>query len=443
MDRASAANILSDLREYLGSRSFSRGLTLSVLLLGVTFWASWSVIVVLLAKSNMDLTPGQLLSLVAIAGASGAISKLLGTFLANILGRWMPTVIAVLMLLVSVHSFVQFMAIELTYPILVLLASLSGVGCMMFAPALDVTRESKLVTPLPLSINWVIGMTILAVFLAQLIVPLLATWQPVTMDSPLILERSSGHFFSRIEAGQLIWLNSFSFFWTVLLGLSAMLSLAAVLSSSQKPSLPKVTLRKLLTQNGHVWYCSILYNMTLGSFIGFTMALPVVMEFVFGYSTLILVWMGPFIALLAWPFGRWLGSVFGGALVTQVSLFLMMVFGILAGRYMYFAQHGMTELYFEPFFISMLGLIFTSALGNGSVVVSMEKVFPRTYTHRVLIWAGAIAMLGAVYLPLRFGWALQSKNMDTVYIDFIIFYVIGLLLNGCVYLRRHGQFYNP
>jgi NNP family nitrate/nitrite transporter-like MFS transporter len=91
----------------------------------------------------------------------------------------------------------------------------------------------------------------------------------------------------------------------------------------------------------------------------------------------------------------------------------------------------------------MLGLIFTSALGNGSVVVSMTKVFPRTYTHRVLIWAGTIAMLGAVYLPLRFAWALQSQNMDTVYIDFIVFYVIGLLLNGFVYLRRRGQFYNP
>ena len=443
MGKASQANTMSDIRDYLGSRALSRGLTLSVLLLGVTFWASWSVIVVLLAKSNLYLSPVQLLSLVAIAGASGAVSKLLGTLLANVFGRWMPTVIATLMLLMSIISFVQFSAMQLSYSILVALAAGSGVGCMMFAPAFDLTRQSKIMLPLPLSMSLVIGMTIFSLFLAQLVVPLLATWPLSSVDSALILERSSGHFFSRIEAGQVIRLNNFSFVWAILFGLTATLSAAAALLSNHKQSLPKVTLRKLLTQNGHVWYCSILYNMTFGSFIGFTMALPLMLEFVFGYSTLILVWMGPFVALLARPFGRWLATIFGGALITQMSLLLMMIFGALAGRYMYLAQHGAAELYFEPFFISMLGLIFTSALGNGSVVVSMTKVFPRTYTHRVLIWAGTIAMLGAVYLPLRFAWAMQSQSMDTVYIDFIVFYVIGFLLNGFVYLRRHGQFYNP
>jgi NNP family nitrate/nitrite transporter-like MFS transporter len=443
MNKVPAANTTSELRGNLGSQVLLRWLTMSVLLLGVTFWASWSVIVVLLAKSNADLTSSQLMSLVAIAGASGAVSRLFGTLLVNIVGRWMPAVIATIMLAVSIDSFVQFSAAQITYPMLALLASLSGIGCMMFAPAFDLTRQSKTMIPQPLSMSLVIGMTILSLFLAQLIVPLLATWQPGGISSSLVLERSSGNFFARIDEGRDILLNSFSCVWAVLFALSAVMSVSAALLANDKYSQPKVTIRKLLTQNGHVWYCSILYNMTFGSFIGFAMALPLVLEFVFGYSTLILVWMGPFIALLARPFGRWLAGIFGGALVTQISLLLMTVFGAFAGRYMYFAQHGATELYFEPFFISMLGLIFTSALGNGSVVASMTKVFPRTYTHRVLIWAGTIAMLGAVYLPLRFALALKSQSIDTVYIDFIVFYVIGLLLNGFVYLRRHGQFYNP
>ena len=443
MDKASVANTLSNLREWFGSYVFFRGLTLSVLLLGVTFWGSWSVIVVLLAKSNIDLTATQLLLLVAIAGGSGAISKLVGALLANILGRWMPTLVATLMSLVCINSFAQFSAVQVTYPVLIVLAALSGIGCMMFAPAFDLTRQSKLMISLPLSMNLVIGMMIFSLFLTQLIIPLVATWQLSAMDSALILEQSSGHFFSRIEAGRPILLNNFSFVWAILFSIAAIFSGVAALFANQKQLLPKVTISKLLTHNGHVWYCSILYNMTFGSFIGFTMALPLVLEFVFGYSTLTLVWMGPFIALLARPFGQWLAKVFGGALVTQLSLLLMMIFAAMSGRYMYFAQHGVTELYFEPFFMSMLGLIFTSALGNGSVVVSMTKIFPRTYTHRILTWAGIIAMLGAVYLPLRFAWALQSQKIDTVYIDFIIFYVIGLLLNGFIYLRRRGQCYNP
>lgn len=443
MDKASSANTLSNVHGNLGSHVVLRWLTLSVLLLGVTFWASWSVIVVLLAKSNTNLTSSQLMSLVAIAGGSGALSRLLGALVVNQLGRWMPAVIATIMLLVSVDSVVQFSAPDINYSVLALLAALSGLGCMMFAPAFDLTRQSKGSVNLPLSMSVVIGMTIFSLFLAQLAVPLLATWQPAGMESYLVLQRSSGNFFARIDAGEYLLLNSFSCVWAILFAFTAIVSVGTALFASKKQSLPKVTIRKLLTQNGHVWYCSILYNMTFGSFIGFAMALPLLLEFVFGYSTLILVWMGPFIALLARPFGRWLAGIFGGALITQISLLMMMLFGVFAGRYMYFAQHGATELYFEPFFISMLGLIFTSALGNGSVVVTMRKVFPRTYTHRVLIWAGTIAMLGAVYLPLRFTLALKSQSIDTVYIDFIVFYVIGLLLNGFIYLRRHGQFYNP
>ncbi|MDV6316340.1 nitrate/nitrite transporter [Idiomarina sp. HP20-50] len=443
MDKASVTNSLSDLHGNLGSHALLRWLTLGALLLGVTFWGSWSVIVVLLAKSNAELSASQLMSLVAIAGGSGAASRLLGTLVVNRLGRWMPAVIAMIMFMVSADSFVQFSATEVTYSMLALLAAMSGIGCMMFAPAFELTRQSKTSLNLPLSMSVVIGMTIFSLFLAQLAVPLLATWPLGSIDSSLVLERSSGNFFARVDEGRHILLNSFSCVWAALFAIAAVLSVGAAVLSHDQPSLPKVRVRKLLTQNGHVWYCSILYNMTFGSFIGFAMALPLVLELVFGYSTLILVWMGPFIALLARPFGRWLAGIFGGALVTQISLVLMMVFGAIAGRYMYFAQHGQTELYFEPFFMSMLGLIFTSALGNGSVVVTMTKVFPRIYTHRVLIWAGTIAMLGAVYLPLRFAWALKSQSIDTVYIDFIVFYVIGLFLNGVIYLRRHGQFYNP
>jgi len=443
MDKAPATSTLSDLHGKLGSHAFLRWLTLGVLLLGVTFWGSWSVIVVLLAKSNAELSGSQLMSLVAIAGASGALSRLLGTLVVGRLGRWMPAVIGTIMFMVSVDSFMQFSATQVTYSMLALQAALSGIGCMMFAPAFELTRQSKTSLNLPLSMSVVIGMTIFSLFLAQLVVPLLASWQWGGIDSSLVLERSSGNFFTRVDEGRRILLNSFSCVWAVLFATAGVLSFGAALFASDKHSLPKVTIRKLLTQNGHVWYCSVIYNMTFGSFIGFAMALPLVLELVFGYSTLILVWMGPFMALLARPFGRWLAGIFGGALVTQISLLLMMIFGAVAGRYMYFAQHGQAELYFEPFFMSMLGLLFTSALGNGSVVVTMRKVFPRTYTHRVLIWAGTIAMLGAVYLPLRFAWALKSQSIDTVFIDFIVFYLIGLLLNGVIYLRRHGQFYNP
>lgn len=443
MSKASAVNAHHKVHANDGSRALLRWLTMGALLLGGTHWASWSVVAVLLAKSNLNLSATQLMVLLAVAGASGAVSRLLGTLLQSRLGPWMPAVISAAMFCVCMMGFVQLSGATVTYATLTLLAALSGIGCMMFAPAFDLTRESKAQVSMPLSMSLVIGMALFAFFLAQMAVPVLVTWQWSGVESALYLERSSGHFFARVDVGRHILLNSFSGVWAVLFALTATVSAIAALLQSTPAQLPKVSIRKLLTQNGHVWYCSILYNMTFGSFIGFAIALPLMLELVFGYSTLILVWMGPFIALLARPFGRWLAGMFGGAVVTQVSLLLMVLCGVFAGRYLYFAQHGAAELYFEPFFISMLGLIFTSALGNGSVVVTMTKVFPRTYTHRVLIWAGTVAMLGAVYLPLRFALAFKSQTVDTVYIDFVVFYLVGLLMNGVLYLRRHGQFYNP
>lgn len=428
---------------YMQSTSATRWTTLTTLLLGVTHWASWSVIVVLLAKSNLSLDPSQLMLLVGLAGVSGAAFRFVGIFLGRLLGPWKPAATNVLLLGLSLLSWQAFSLFEVSYVNLMGLAALSGVGCMMFAPAFDLTRRDKETERLPMSMSLVIGMMIFAMFTAQLIIPFLSTWQADFMQSGLILERSSGHFFSRVDAGQPIMLSTISALWMFVFAAMALLSIGVAWLSPQKTPSEKAQSDSQLLRNAHVWYCSILYNMTFGSFIGFAMVLPLVLELVFGYSTLILVWMAPFIALLARPFGRWLAGIFGGAVVTQISLLLMIVFGAVAGWYLYLAQNDTAELYFEPFFISMMGLVFTSALGNGSVVVTMTKVFPRAYTHKVLTWAGTVAMLGAVYLPFRFTIALESQSLDLVFVDFVVFYLAGVILNGWMYLRKHAQFYNP
>ena len=83
---------------YMQSTSATRWTTLTTLLLGVTHWASWSVIVVLLAKSNLSLDPSQLMLLVGLAGVSGAAFRFVGIFLGRLLGSWKPAATNVLLL---------------------------------------------------------------------------------------------------------------------------------------------------------------------------------------------------------------------------------------------------------------------------------------------------------------------------------------------------------
>ncbi|MEZ5701026.1 MAG: antiporter, partial [Burkholderiaceae bacterium] len=90
-------------------------------------------------------------------------------------------------------------------------------------------------------------------------------------------------------------------------------------------------------RNKHTWSLTILYIVTFGSFIGFSMALPLSMKVIFGVShvadangvmqhtlnnpnapaVLAFAWIGPFVGALIRPVGGWISDKLGGSIVTQ------------------------------------------------------------------------------------------------------------------------------
>ncbi len=92
--------------------------------------------------------------------------------------------------------------------------------------------------------------------------------------------------------------------------------------------------------NKHTWSMTLLYIVTFGSFIGFSMALPLSMKVIFGIShvrdaagvlqhtlnnpnapaVLAYAWIGPFVGALIRPVGGWISDKVGGSIVTQVDL---------------------------------------------------------------------------------------------------------------------------
>jgi NNP family nitrate/nitrite transporter-like MFS transporter len=91
-------------------------------------------------------------------------------------------------------------------------------------------------------------------------------------------------------------------------------------------------------RNKHTWSMTALYIVTFGSFIGFSMALPLAITVIFGFShvpdangvmqhtlknpnapsALTYAWIGPFVGAAVRPVGGWISDKVGGSIVTQV-----------------------------------------------------------------------------------------------------------------------------
>lgn len=215
--------------------------------------------------------------------------------------------------------------------------------------------------------------------------------------------------------------------------------------------------------NKHTWVMSILYVMTFGSFIGFSAAFPLSIQVIFGSShilvdgvythntvnpnapnALMYAWIAPFIGAIIRPVGGWLADKFGGAMVTQICAFFMVLFALGAGYYMKLAYHSETpEQYFMAFFVIFLGLFAASGIGNGSTFRTIALVFPKSQAGAVLGWTSAVAAYGAFYIPQVIGERITAGEPGKAMVGFAIFYGLCLALNWYYYLRKGGEFYNP
>ena len=113
---------------------------------------------------------------------------------------------------------------------------------------------------------------------------------------------------------------------------------------------------------------TVLYVLTFGSFIGFSMALPLSITVIFGVqhvvdpatglmthtiknpnaiSALTYAWIGPFIGALIRPVGGWISDKVGGSIVTQMISVVMVVASAYTGYIMMQAYNSATpEMYF-------------------------------------------------------------------------------------------------
>lgn len=217
-------------------------------------------------------------------------------------------------------------------------------------------------------------------------------------------------------------------------------------------------------KNKHTWAMTVLYIVTFGSFIGFSMALPLSITVIFGIShvpdasgvlqhtlknpnapsALTYAWIGPFVGALVRPIGGWLSDKTGGSIVTQCISAVMVLASGAVGYVMWLAYQSATpEQYFLMFMLLFVLLFTASGIGNGSTFRSIAVIFDRQQAGPVLGWTSAVAAYGAFIAPVVIGQQIKAGSPEVAMYGFAVFYALCLLLNWWFYLRAGAEIRNP
>ena len=217
-------------------------------------------------------------------------------------------------------------------------------------------------------------------------------------------------------------------------------------------------------RNKHTWSMTALYIVTFGSFIGFSMALPLSMKIIFGIShvpgpdgvmqhtlnnpnapsVLAYAWIGPFVGAAVRPLGGWISDKVGGSIVTEIISAVMVVASVAVGYVMMQAYGSATpEAHFPMFLGLFIVLFFASGIGNGSTFRSIGVIFDRQQAGPVLGWTSAIAAYGAFVAPIVIGDQIKLGTPQYAMYGFAAFYAVCLVLNWWFYLRADAYVKNP
>lgn len=220
----------------------------------------------------------------------------------------------------------------------------------------------------------------------------------------------------------------------------------------------------LIFRDKHTWAMTALYIVTFGSFIGFSMALPLSMKVIFGVShvpdangvmqhalnnpnapsVLAYAWIGPFIGAAVRPLGGWISDKVGGSIVTQVISAVMVVASVAVGYVMMQAYNSATpETYFPMFLGLFMLLFFATGIGNGSTFRTIGVIFDRQQAGPVLGWTSAVAAYGAFVAPIVIGEQINAGTPQYAMYGFAVFYALCLILNWWFYLRANAYVKNP
>jgi len=434
-----------------GKRIAWRNLLISTftLFLGFAVWVVWSVVVVYLPDVGFEYSDSELFLLVALPSLVGATGRLIYSFVVPIVGgrRWNTFATATL-LIPTIGLGVAVQNPETPFWVMALIATAAGFGGANFSSSMDHISyffpEQK--EGMALGING--GISNMGVSAAQFVVPIViftslfggfgGTAQTMVADNP---------------GETAVWLQNAGLLWVpfILIG-----TVASYFGMNDITGL-EANIRKQLTivTNKHNWLMCYLYLGTLGSFIGYAIAFPLLTSIQFPErSVATYAFAGPLIGALVRVLGGSLSDRFGGARVT------LWVFGtMMAGTavVIYFMITG----FFWGFFAGFMLLFFASGIGNGSTFKMVPVIFRKLHLEdvdeenekarkralsraemeagSVLGFIGGIGAYGGFLIPQGFSISVEATEATTTAMAaFLVFYATCIALTWYYYERDNA-----
>ncbi len=204
--------------ETTGKKVATRNLWISIpsLLVGFAVWLYWGIITVQMVNLGFPFTTGELFTLSAIAGLTGATLRIPSSFLIRIAGG-RNTIFFTTALLMIPAAGTGFALMNDGTPLWVFqgLAVLSGIGGGNFASSMSNISffYPKRKQGLALGLNAGLGNA--GVTTMQVLIPLVMTVGVI--GSGRILENTSGWIFGKIPAGTETWIQNAGFVWLIFL----------------------------------------------------------------------------------------------------------------------------------------------------------------------------------------------------------------------------------
>jgi NNP family nitrate/nitrite transporter-like MFS transporter len=497
------------------------------LLCGFAVWMMWGIIAVQMLNLGFPFSKEELFTLTAISGLAGATMRIPSSFFIRLAGGRNTIFLTTAMLLSpAIGTGIVLQHPEWPLWSFQLMALWSGVGGGNFASSMSniTTFFPKRLQGTALGIN--AGLGNFGVTAMQIVIPLVMTVGifGALGGEPMTLVKDSGWIFGKIAAGTPTWIQNAGFAWVLSLvplaivcwfGMDNLLPISPNIGGTLMAFL-KVTwlytlvfipafaglylylpaptgvgilsmwvvmpliivgtlgLLKLaafgvmkenvIFRNKHTWSMTVLYLLTFGSFIGFSMALPLAITVIFGFqhvpdaagvlthtlknpnapSALTYAWIGPFVGALIRPVGGWVADKLGGSIVTQIISAAMVAASAYAGYIMMQAYQSATpEIYFTQFLVVFVVLFTASGIGNGSTFRTVGVIFDRAQAGPVLGWTSAVAAYGSFVAPVVIGEQIKAGTPQMAMYGFAVFYALCLILNWWFYLRGSAEIKNP
>ena len=492
-----------------GRRIAWRNLVISIpcLLIAFAVWLCWSIVTVQMKNMGFPFSDAQLFTLGAVAGLSGATLRIPNSFMiAPGGGRNVIGLTTLLLILPSLGLGIALMDPNTPYLTFVVLAWLSGVGGGAFASSMSNISFffPKRMQGLALGLN--AGLGNLGVSLMQVLLPLvmLAPLFGPLSGPPQRLPAEAGG-----GAGGEVWIQNMGLVWVPLL---ALLTIFAFWGMNNLPvSNARNTLRALakilglelvglvgaaigvvmliqlelsmwivlpvtvvittfgmklfggelgtslqrqfaIFKEKHNWAMTWLYTMTFGSFIGYSMAFPLLIRVIYGTlsdgvtpnpnapNPYHYAWLGPFVGSLVRPVGGWLSDKLGGARVTQWIILLSIGAALgVAWQVRLAAASDTPEEGFVVFLLLFLVLFLATGAGNGSTFRMVPIIFPPEKAGPVLGWISAIAAYGAFIIPRIFATQVKNHTPEYALYGFAAYYLTCLAVNWWYYARKNAE----